>query len=115
MVGAQPFEQLVRKASTKFFALVGNDVEWGPKATIPFVEDGIRNCVGFFVGQGHEFNIFCQSVCHAQNKLFATVTCFKGPKKVSMDALVWLSWLWQAGEQGGRQAIIGMAQLTSVA
>ena len=32
-----------------------------------------------------------------------------------MDALVWFSWLGQAGEQGRRRAIVGAAYLTSVA
>ena len=32
-----------------------------------------------------------------------------------MDTLVWFSWLGQAGEQGGWRAIIGAANLTSMA
>ncbi len=32
-----------------------------------------------------------------------------------MDTLIWFSWLWQAGEQGRRRAIICAAHLTSVA
>ncbi len=59
VIGAQPFEQFVRKASAKFFSLVGDDVEWRPKTTVPFVENGIRDGVGLFIWQGHEFNIFC--------------------------------------------------------
>jgi hypothetical protein len=59
VIGAQPFEQFVRKVSTKFLSLVGDDVELSPKTTVPFVENGICDGVGFLIGQGHEFNIFC--------------------------------------------------------
>jgi hypothetical protein len=50
VVGAQCFKQLFRKASTTFFALIGDNIEWGPEAAVPFVENGISNSVGLFVG-----------------------------------------------------------------
>ena len=76
VIGAKPFEQFVGELSAKFFTLICDNVQGGAKATVPFVEDGIRNCVSFLIWQGHQFNIFCESVSHAQNKLFTTVGSF---------------------------------------
>jgi hypothetical protein len=99
MVGAKSFKQFIGEASTKFFALIGDNVQWGPKTAVPFVENGMSNSVGLV----------------AQNKLFNTVTGFEGSKEIGVNALVRFSGLRQAGEQGRRRTVICEAELTSVA
>jgi len=70
MVGGEPFKQLIRKFCAKFFPLVCHNVLGSTNVTVTLVKNGICNCVCFFVWQRHQLNIFCVSICHAQNKLF---------------------------------------------
>jgi hypothetical protein len=49
VIGAKPFEQIVRNFSTEFFTLISDKIERGTEAANPFIKNGFGNSCRFFV------------------------------------------------------------------
>ncbi len=96
MIGAEPFEQFVGKFGAEFFTLVCDNVQGCSKMAVPFVKNGVSDSVSLFVWQGHQFDVFGECICHAENEFLATVRCFEGAKKISVYAMIRLSGLRKA-------------------
>ncbi len=76
-----------------------------------FVCNCFADSWGFFVGQGHQLDVLCESVGDGEDVLFVPAHVAKRPEKIRMNPHVRFSWLWKWSEQCWRWSVICASKL----